>query len=125
MGTLQWNHFLNVEYIMSGIRKLFNSVDPSFLKFPIKNHSLNCCSEILEVTWKLLCQKFLIERLFCSKWTKLSMYSLVLSGSFLAKGLMTHGMFNTRNCDAGISTPGLRGVAFDAGAFEAWKIDAG
>ena len=50
VGTLQWNHFLNVEYIMSDIRKLFNSVDPSFFKFLIKNHSLNCCSEISEVT---------------------------------------------------------------------------
>ena len=38
---------------------------------------------------------------------------------------MTHGTFNARNCDAGILTPGLRGVAFDAGAFDAWKIDAG
>ena len=38
---------------------------------------------------------------------------------------MTHGTFNARNYDAGISTPGLRGVAFDAGAFDAWKIDAG
>ena len=42
-----------------------------------------------------------------------------------AKGPMTHGTFNARNYDAGISTPGLRGVAFDAGAFDAWKIDAG
>ena len=42
-----------------------------------------------------------------------------------AKGLMTHGTFNARNFDAGISTPGLRGVTFDAGAFDAWKIDAG
>ena len=83
VGTLQWNHFLNVGYIMSDIRKLFNSVDPSFFMFPIKNHSLNCCSEISEVTWKLFCQKFLMERLFCSKRTKLTMYSLVLSGSFL------------------------------------------
>ena len=48
--TLQWNHFLNFEYIMSDIRKPFNSVDPSFFKFPIKNHFLNCCSEISEVT---------------------------------------------------------------------------
>ena len=38
---------------------------------------------------------------------------------FSAKGLMTHGTFNARNCDAG-----LRGVAFDAGAFDSWKIDA-
>ena len=38
---------------------------------------------------------------------------------------MTHGTFNAQNYDAGISTPGLRGVAFDAGAFDAWKIDAG
>ena len=37
---------------------------------------------------------------------------------------MTHGTFNARNCDAGILTPGLRGMAFDAGAFDAWKIDA-
>ena len=81
--TLQWNHFLNVEYIMSDIRKPFSSVDLSFFKFPVKNHSLNCCSEISEVTWKLFCQKFLIERLFCSKRSKLLMYSLVLSGSFL------------------------------------------
>ena len=44
---------------------------------------------------------------------------------FRAKGPMTHGTFNARNYDAGISTPGLRGVAFDAGAFDAWKIDAG
>ena len=42
----------------------------------------------------------------------------------MAKGPMTHGTFNARNYDAGISTPGLRGVAFDAGAFDAWKIDA-
>ena len=41
------------------------------------------------------------------------------------KGLWRTETFNARNCDAGISTPGLRGVAFDAGAFEAWKIDAG
>ena len=53
------------------------------LKFPVKNLSWKCCSEISEVTWKLFCQKFLIERLFCSKRTKLVMYSLVLSGSFL------------------------------------------
>ena len=38
---------------------------------------------------------------------------------FEAKGPMTHGTFNARNCDAG-----LRGVAFDAGAFDSWKIDA-
>ena len=41
-----------------------------------------------------------------------------------AKGPMTHGTFNARNYDVEISTPGLRGVAFDAGAFDAWKIDA-
>ena len=43
----------------------------------------------------------------------------------LAKGLLTHGMFVARNSDAGILTLGLGGVAFDAGAFDAWKIDAG
>ena len=41
------------------------------------------------------------------------------------KGLWRTETFNARNYDAGISTPGLRGMAFDAGAFDAWKIDAG
>ena len=65
---------------------------------------------------------------FITQWYILTIFCLEYKFStiadFRAKGLMTHGTFNARNCDAGILTPGLRGVALDAGAFDAWKSEA-
>jgi hypothetical protein len=40
-------------------------------------------------------------------------------------GLLTHGIFVPRNCDAGILTFGLRGVAFDAGPLTRGKLTHG